>query len=30
VDKKHFGFLFGKIVEHVLILTSGEYVMRRS
>jgi len=23
VDKKHFGFLFGKIVEHVLILTSG-------
>ena len=29
VDKKHFGFLFGKTVEQVLILSPGEYLMRR-
>ena len=29
VDKRHFGFLFGKTVEHVLILSPGEYLMRR-
>lgn len=29
VDKKHFGFLFGKRVEQVLILSPGEYLMRR-
>jgi len=29
VDKKHFGVLFGKTVERVLILSPGEYLMRR-
>lgn len=29
VDKKHFGSLFGKRVGKVLILSSGEYMMRR-
>jgi uncharacterized protein len=30
VDKKHFGSLFGKTVGRVLILSPGEYLMRRS
>jgi len=30
VDKKHFGWLFGKTVGQVLILTPGEYLKRRS
>lgn len=30
VDKKHFGSLFGKTVGQVLILSSGEYLMRWS
>jgi len=29
VDKKHFGSLFGKKVGNVLILSPGEYLMRR-
>jgi len=29
VDKKHFGVLFGKTVEQVLILSPGEYLLRR-
>ena len=28
VDKKHFGFLFGKTVEQVLILSPGEYLRK--
>ena len=28
-DKKHCGVLFGKTVEQVLILSPGEYLMRR-
>ena len=30
VDKKHFGSLFEKTVGQVLILSPGEYLMRRS
>jgi hypothetical protein len=29
VDKKHYGSLFGKTVGSVLILSPGEYLMRR-